>query len=90
MNDLGGDRHGQSSSNSAADEVVKEIKACGGQAVANYDRFNLDLFFKLGLFFNFSVDRGESIVQTAIKNYGRIGNCVLYLKVGSFLQIQML
>ncbi|KAL7069973.1 hypothetical protein ACQ4LE_011062 [Meloidogyne hapla] len=53
---IGGDRHGQSSSNSAADEVVKEIKACGGQAVANYD----------------SVDRGESIVQTAIKNYGRI------------------
>nr|CAD2186118.1 unnamed protein product [Meloidogyne enterolobii] len=57
VNDLGGDRHGQSgSSNCAADEVVKEIKACGGQAVANYD----------------SVEQGESIVQTAIKNYGRI------------------
>jgi len=40
VNDLGGDRHGQSASTSAADKVVAEIKALGGQAVANYDRFS--------------------------------------------------
>ena len=39
VNDLGGDRHGKSASTSAADKVVDEIKAQGGQAVANYDRF---------------------------------------------------
>ena len=73
---MGGDRHGQSgSSNCAADEVVKEIKACGGQAVANYDRFK-NLSFLLNE--NFSVEQGESIVQTAIKNYGRIGTYLQY------------
>jgi multifunctional beta-oxidation protein len=36
--------------------VVDEIKKAGGQAVANYD----------------SVEFGEKIIETAIKNYGRI------------------
>ncbi len=40
----------------AADVVVDEIKAAGGKAVANYD----------------SVTDGEKIIETAIKNYGRI------------------
>ena len=37
VNDLGGSRDGTGKSASAADEVVGEIKAAGGQAVANYD-----------------------------------------------------
>jgi multifunctional beta-oxidation protein len=40
----------------AADVVVDEIKAAGGKAVANYD----------------SVTDGDKIIETAIKNYGRI------------------
>lgn len=57
MNDLGGDRHGTSSSTSMADKVVGEIRSAGGTAVANYD----------------SVEFGDKIVKTAIDNFGRIG-----------------
>jgi len=56
VNDLGGDAHGTSASTSMADKVVKEIRAAGGTAVANYD----------------SVEFGEKIVKTAIDNFGRI------------------
>jgi NAD(P)-dependent dehydrogenase (short-subunit alcohol dehydrogenase family) len=37
VNDLGGDRHGGGKGAEAADQVVAEIKAAGGDAVANYD-----------------------------------------------------
>ena len=37
VNDLGGSRDGKGGSSSMADQVVNEIKAAGGQAVANYD-----------------------------------------------------
>ena len=38
VNDLGGARDGSGQgSNRAADQVVEEIKALGGQAVASYD-----------------------------------------------------
>ena len=37
VNDLGGDRAGGGRSSEAADKVVAEIKAQGGEAVANYD-----------------------------------------------------
>ena len=40
----------------AADVVVDEIRAAGGKAVANYD----------------SVENGERIIETAIKEFGRI------------------
>lgn len=44
------------SSDQAADAVVEEIKSRGGKAAANYD----------------SVENGEAIIHTAIKNFGRI------------------
>ena len=40
----------------AADVVVGEIRAAGGKAVANYD----------------SVENGERVIETAIKEFGRI------------------
>ncbi|MCH7959314.1 MAG: SDR family NAD(P)-dependent oxidoreductase [Candidatus Hydrogenedentes bacterium] len=56
VNDLGGDIHGGGEGSSAADKVVAEIKAAGGEAVANYD----------------SVENGEGIVQTALDTYKRL------------------
>ncbi|KAI0014460.1 NAD(P)-binding protein [Xylariaceae sp. FL0662B] len=56
VNDLGGSFKGDGSSSKAADVVVDEIKAAGGQAVANYD----------------SVEHGDKIIETAIKSFGRI------------------
>lgn len=55
-NDLGGSRTGRGKSTFAADEVVKEIKAKGGKAVANYD----------------DVKEGDKIVAQAIKEFGRV------------------
>jgi 3-hydroxyacyl-CoA dehydrogenase/3a,7a,12a-trihydroxy-5b-cholest-24-enoyl-CoA hydratase len=56
VNDLGGSAFGQGKSSSAADKVVEEIKAAGGEAVANYD----------------SVEDGANIVKTAVDAFGRI------------------
>ncbi len=56
VNDLGGSAFGDGADKAAADVVVDEIKAAGGEAVANYD----------------SVTDGDKIVQTAIDNFGRI------------------
>ncbi|MCG8312315.1 MAG: SDR family oxidoreductase [Pseudomonadales bacterium] len=56
VNDLGGSATGEGESKSAADTVVDEIQAAGGEAVANYD----------------SVTDGDKIVQTAMDNFGRI------------------
>ncbi|KAF2099226.1 Fox2 protein [Rhizodiscina lignyota] len=56
VNDLGGSFRGEGSSSKTADAVVKEIKDAGGIAVANYD----------------SVEYGEKIIDTAIKNFGRV------------------
>jgi 3-hydroxyacyl-CoA dehydrogenase/3a,7a,12a-trihydroxy-5b-cholest-24-enoyl-CoA hydratase len=56
VNDLGGGAFGDGASSKAADVVVDEIKAAGGEAVANYD----------------SVTDGDKIVKTAIDTYGRI------------------
>ena len=54
----------------AVDRVVKEVMAAGGTAVANYDTVA-------------SIDGGESIIGTAIKNYGRID--VLVNNAGNYV-----
>lgn len=56
VNDLGGSATGAGKSSAAADQVVADIKAAGGQAVANYD----------------SVEDGAKIVQCALDTFGRI------------------
>lgn len=56
VNDLGGGAHGDGKSSAAADKVVEEIRAMGGEAVANYD----------------SVEHGDKIVQTALDAFGTI------------------
>ena len=59
VNDLGGNVDGTGVSSSPADEVVSEIKAAGGEAVANYDSVA-------------TMEGGENIVKTALDNYGRL------------------
>ncbi len=59
VNDIGGDRHGYGDSSAPADEVVAEIKANGGEAVANYDSVAI-------------MQGGENIIKTAIDNFGKI------------------
>ena len=56
VNDLGGSAFGDGADQAAADVVVGEIKAGGGEAVANYD----------------SVTDGDKIVQTAMDSFGKI------------------
>jgi len=56
VNDLGGAVQGDGSGTAAADAVVAEIKAAGGEAVADYR----------------SVEFGEEIVQTAVGKFGRV------------------
>ncbi len=59
VNDLGGTRDGVGSSESAANKVVEEIKALGGEAVPNYDNVA-------------TVEGGENIVKTAIDAFGKV------------------
>ena len=56
VNDLGGSATGEGAESAAADEVVEEIRAAGGEAVANHD----------------SVEFGDRIVQTALDTWGRV------------------
>ena len=56
VNDLGSTGAGEGSNSSAADQVVQQIVAAGGDAVANYD----------------SVEHGAKIIQTAIDNYYQV------------------
>lgn len=59
VNDLGGARDGTGKSEKAADQVVEEIKAMGGEAVPNYDSVS-------------TADGGQNIVRTALESYGRL------------------
>ncbi|KRD20589.1 short-chain dehydrogenase [Mycobacterium sp. Root265] len=59
VNDLGGSMHGDGSDPGVADEVVAEIRAAGGTAVASHDSVA-------------SAAGGTAIVATAIEEFGRI------------------
>jgi NAD(P)-dependent dehydrogenase (short-subunit alcohol dehydrogenase family) len=59
VNDLGGSVDGTGSGTTAAQAVVDEIKAAGGEAVANYDSVA-------------TPEGGQAIVQTALDTFGRI------------------
>jgi NAD(P)-dependent dehydrogenase (short-subunit alcohol dehydrogenase family) len=59
VNDLGGTVEGTGAGSAAADKVVEEIRAAGGEAVANYD--GVDTWAG-----------GEAIVKTALDAYGKV------------------
>jgi NAD(P)-dependent dehydrogenase (short-subunit alcohol dehydrogenase family) len=59
VNDLGGTRSGEGGGSEMADQVVEEIEAAGGEAVANYDGVH-------------TWEGGESIVQSALDAFGRV------------------
>jgi NAD(P)-dependent dehydrogenase (short-subunit alcohol dehydrogenase family) len=64
VNDLGGARDGSGTgAHSMADQVVAEIKAAGGQAVAQYDSVA-------------TVEGGERIVKAAIDAFGKLDICI--------------
>ncbi len=59
VNDLGGSVDGQGGSHTAAQQVVDEIKAAGGEAVANYDSVA-------------TPEGGKAIIQTALDSFDRV------------------
>jgi len=59
VNDLGGDRAGGGRSSEAADKVVAEIKAQGGDAVANHDSVA-------------TREGADSILWSALSKYGKV------------------
>lgn len=63
VNDLGGSGSGVGASSSAADNVVAEIKAAGGEAVASYD----SVATRQG---------GSAIIEAAMDAFGRIDICI--------------
>lgn len=59
VNDLGGTMHGDGSDTTVADQVVAEIQAAGGTAVASHESVA-------------SPEGGEAIIATAVANFARL------------------
>ncbi|HXG03384.1 MAG TPA: SDR family NAD(P)-dependent oxidoreductase [Candidatus Binatia bacterium] len=59
VNDYGGSETGEGAARAPADEVVAEIRAAGGTAVASYDSVA-------------TMEGGRRIVQTALDQFGRV------------------
>ncbi|HEY3495413.1 MAG TPA: SDR family NAD(P)-dependent oxidoreductase [Polyangiaceae bacterium] len=59
VNDLGGSRSGEGGTNTAADEVVSEIRAAGGSAVASYDSVSTE-------------EGARAVIAAAKREFGRI------------------
>ena len=59
VNDFGGSRDGTGGGSAMADAVVDEIKAAGGEAVANYDGVH-------------TKEGGENLVKQAISTFGKV------------------
>jgi NAD(P)-dependent dehydrogenase (short-subunit alcohol dehydrogenase family) len=59
VNDLGGSMHGEGADVSVADDVVAEIEAAGGMAVASHDSVA-------------APEGGQAIVATAVERFGRL------------------
>src|SRR6476619_8161393 len=59
VNDLGGSVDGQGGSHTAAQQVVDEIVAAGGEATANYDTVA-------------TPEGGAALVQNALDTFGRV------------------
>ena len=74
VNDLGGAVDGSGDSATPADEVVNEIKAAGGDAVANYDSVS-------------EMSGGENIIKTALDNFGKLD---IVVAVAGILRDRML
>ena len=63
VNDLGGARDGTGSGSAMADQVVAEIQAAGGQAVADYGNVA-------------DQDQARGMVQAAVDNFGKLDICI--------------
>jgi len=59
VNDIGAALDGEGTSNTPAEQVVEEIKSSGGEAVPDYTDIS-------------TMEGGESVVQTAVDNYGQL------------------
>ena len=60
VNDLGGARDGSGAGSAGpADQVVEEIRAAGGEAVANYD-------------YVATPEGGEALIRQAVEAFGRV------------------
>jgi NAD(P)-dependent dehydrogenase (short-subunit alcohol dehydrogenase family) len=78
VNDLGGSVDGTGGEHTAAQKVVDEIKAAGGEAVPNYDSVS-------------TPEGGEAIVKTAVDAFGKVDivvNNAGILRDKSFLKME--
>ena len=77
VNDLGGSVNGEGGDHTAAQKVVDEITAQGGEAVPNFDSV-------------MTPEGGESIVRTAVDRFGKVDvvvNNAGFLRDKSFLKL---